>query len=54
MPAILQYDDWPKWMGEDPASSEELKALLRPFEGDWTMRPQEKPPKPQQLPGLFR
>jgi putative SOS response-associated peptidase YedK len=53
MPAILQHDDWPKWLGEDPASSEELKALLRPFEGDWTMRPQEKPPKPQQPHGLF-
>jgi len=53
MPAILQNDDWPKWLGEDPASSEELKALLRPFEGDWTMRPQEKPLKPQQAPGLF-
>jgi len=54
MPVILKHEDWRKWLGEDPASSEELKALLRPFEGDRTMRPQEKPPKPRQAPGLFR
>jgi len=30
MPALVGMDDWPKWLGEVPASPEELKALLRP------------------------
>jgi putative SOS response-associated peptidase YedK len=30
MPVILAEADWPKWLGEEPASEEELKALLRP------------------------
>lgn len=46
MPAIVQPDDWGKWLGEEPASVAELKAMLAPFEGAWTMRP-EKPPRPQ-------
>ncbi len=45
MPAIVAAEDWAKWLGEEPASTVELKALLKPFEGDWTMRP-EKPAKP--------
>lgn len=31
MPVIVAPDDWPKWLGEEPASADELKALLRPF-----------------------
>jgi putative SOS response-associated peptidase YedK len=54
MPAVLQHDDWPKWLGEEPGSAEEVKALLRPIEGDWTMRPQEKSPKTQRPMGLFQ
>jgi len=52
MPAVVAESDWPKWLGEMPASVEELKAILVPFEGDWEMqsaakaRP-PKPPKPQ-------
>jgi putative SOS response-associated peptidase YedK len=47
MPAVLQQSDWPAWLGEEEASVEELKALLKPFEGDWTMQPQETPGKPR-------
>jgi putative SOS response-associated peptidase YedK len=31
MPVILGFEDWPKWLGEEPANENELKALLRPF-----------------------
>lgn len=30
MPVILAPDDWAKWLGEEPAAAEELKALLAP------------------------
>ena len=30
MPVILAENDWPKWLGEEPASEEELLALLKP------------------------
>jgi putative SOS response-associated peptidase YedK len=42
MPAVLQPEDWAKWLGEERASIAELKGMLAPFEGNWTMRP-EKP-----------
>lgn len=47
MPAFLQPEDWSKWLGEEPASAEELKAMLLPMEGDWDMRPQTKTPPPK-------
>jgi putative SOS response-associated peptidase YedK len=28
MPVILAEEDWAKWLGEEPATSDELKALL--------------------------
>ena len=31
MPVILAEEDWPKWLGEQPASEAELKALLKPY-----------------------
>lgn len=31
MPVILPRASWPAWLGESPASAEELKALLRPL-----------------------
>ena len=31
MPVILAENDWPKWLGEEPASEQELLALLRPY-----------------------
>ena len=30
MPVILADNDWPKWLGEEPASEQELLALLKP------------------------
>jgi len=30
MPVILDPEDWPLWLGENPAEPAELKALLRP------------------------
>jgi putative SOS response-associated peptidase YedK len=42
MPAVIADEDWPKWLGEEPAHAEELKAILKPFERDWDMQP-EKP-----------
>lgn len=45
MPAVLQPGDWSKWLGEEPAAPQELKAMLKPHEGDWDMSPQE-PAKP--------
>jgi len=29
MPVILAENDWPKWLGEEPASEEELLGLLK-------------------------
>jgi putative SOS response-associated peptidase YedK len=34
MPVILDEADWPKWLGEEPASEEELLALLKPCPDD--------------------
>ena len=31
MPVILHEDDWPKWLGEEPATDADPKALLRPY-----------------------
>jgi putative SOS response-associated peptidase YedK len=52
MPAVLQPHQWAKWLGEEPATPDELKAMLTPFEGDWEMAPQEptKPPRPPKPP----
>ncbi|MFY9836479.1 MAG: SOS response-associated peptidase family protein [Xanthobacteraceae bacterium] len=30
MPVILAEADWPKWLGEEPASEQDLLALLKP------------------------
>lgn len=31
MPVILQRDDYAKWLGESPATPDELQALLKPY-----------------------
>jgi putative SOS response-associated peptidase YedK len=31
MPVILGSEDWEKWLGEEPANDNELKAMLKPF-----------------------
>lgn len=44
MPAVLEAKDWAKWLGEEPATADELKAVLKTREEPgWTMRPEEKP-----------
>ncbi len=56
MPAVLPPEHWAKWLGEESASVTELKSLLVPFEGDWTMTPAKKPappPKPSAQAELF-
>ncbi len=56
MPAIIQPEHWAKWLGEEPASVAELKAMLVPFEGDWHMEPEKRTPpprKPSDQPSLF-
>ena len=30
MPVILDEADWPKWLGEEPATEDELLAMLKP------------------------
>ena len=39
MPVILAPDDWAKWLGEEPATPDELKALLAPFDGQLKIWP---------------
>lgn len=56
MPTVLPPEHWAKWLGEEPATLEELKAMLVPLEGDWTMAPAKKPappPKPSAQAELF-
>lgn len=31
MPVILGDEDWAKWLGEEPATDDQLKVMLRPF-----------------------
>jgi putative SOS response-associated peptidase YedK len=31
MPVIIGEKDWPQWLGEQPATFDELKAMLRPY-----------------------
>jgi putative SOS response-associated peptidase YedK len=46
MPAILAPEDWAKWIGEEPASVDELKAMLKTVEGvRWRMNREEKSAK---------
>lgn len=56
MPALVADEDWAKWLGEVPASVDELKAMLRPSSLDMTMARASKPappPKPNRQPDLF-
>ena len=51
MPAFLAASDWAKWLGEEPASNDELKACLKTVEGvRWTMTKEEKAAKPRGKP----
>jgi putative SOS response-associated peptidase YedK len=43
MPAILAPDDWTIWLGEEPASLEDVKACLKTVDdARWTMTPEER------------
>ena len=56
MPALLADDDWAKWLGEEQASVDELKAMLRPSDLAMAMAKAGKPappPKPNAQPSLF-
>ncbi len=44
MPALLDEGDWAKWLGEEPATAEELKAMLRPAPREFDMRRAGRPP----------
>ncbi len=47
MPVILLEKDWAKWLGEEPATEEELMALLKPCPDDvlkiWRVGSQPRP-----------
>lgn len=46
MPAILDDDAWATWPGEDGATPEAAKSLLKTMEGvNWTAAPEPKPPR---------
>lgn len=46
MPAVIPPEHWSKWLGEEPASVDELKTILQPFEGDWDMEAATRAKKP--------
>lgn len=46
MPALLEDSDWAKWLGEEPATVEELKAMLRVSSRDLDMERASKPSPP--------
>jgi putative SOS response-associated peptidase YedK len=55
MPAVIAPEHWGRWLGEEPASVDELKAILKPYEGDWDVEaaaraksPAPKKPSAQQ------
>jgi len=57
MPALIADADWRKWLGEEPATVEELKTMLRPSNRPLDMRvagkPTSKPKKPSDEPTLL-
>ena len=56
MPALIADENWAKWLGEEPASVDELKAMLRPSDLPMDMEKAGRPPpptKPNLQPDLF-
>lgn len=48
MPAFLAAEDWGKWLGEERATVDELKACLRTVDGErWTMTKEERKASPK-------
>jgi putative SOS response-associated peptidase YedK len=43
MPVVLARDNWPAWLGEEPAIVPQLKALLAPYSSEeltcWPVSP---------------
>lgn len=46
MPAVIQRSDWGMWLGEVPATLEQIKALLVTQDGDWSMAPEKQSRQP--------
>lgn len=47
MPVILKEEDYAAWLGEEPAAPEQLKSLLKPYEGElaiWPVSPRVNRP----------
>lgn len=44
MPALIEPEHWAKWLGEESASIEELKAMLKPSAREFAMERAGKPP----------
>jgi putative SOS response-associated peptidase YedK len=56
MPALIADENWGKWLGEEPASIDELKAMLQPSDLAMDMAKAAKPappPKPSAQTELF-
>lgn len=53
MPALIEPDDWAVWLGETPASFEEIKTLLRPSRRALDMTVAVKRGAKNNQPGLF-
>jgi len=48
MPAILEDDAWPIWLGEDDSTPTAAKATLKTMEGvNWQAAPEPKKPRPR-------
>ena len=48
MPAILEDEDWPVWLGEEDPTPQDAKAALKTMEGvNWTAAPEPKGPRPR-------
>ena len=50
MPAVIADSDWSRWLGEEPATVDELKAMLQPSDLEMDMQKAGRP-KPPQKPG---
>jgi putative SOS response-associated peptidase YedK len=56
MPALIADADWARWLGEEPATVDALKAMLQPSDLAMDMERAGKPappPKPNRQPDLF-
>ena len=54
MPALIADEHWAKWLGEEPATLDELKAILNPSELDMTMAPEQRSkPAPPRMESKF-